>query len=321
MKKNAFPSWAIPVLVVIIIAVAMTMVALVAQRRRSETFRAPRGPRIVGGWQAGSYPSWMVHLGNCGGSLISPTFVLTAKHCNAVVNGTVRIGNVEERLIAQVIPHENPFVDLTLLKLNEPSTQTPIVMYKKRVGKDRVLKAIGHGVTQSYNFYKVKFGMEPYPSSSHHVLMETIMNAAPMKECSRSFIQANRRRRGNMNAKEIEEIKNFCKANYSRYSPDMQGECDALGTKNREDIVRDVKTLINFEKGLKTMCVTSPYGGVCNGDSGGPLFISDWEGPFLVGVAKAGNSGCPNNAYDGKYMALFTPIRAYRDWIRFFAGV
>lgn len=53
--------------------------------------------------------------------------------------------------------------------------------------------------------------------------------------------------------------------------------------------------------------------GVCSGDSGGPLFISDADGPnTLVGITSFGPSTCGTpNIPDG-----FTNVKIYKDWIQ-----
>jgi len=55
--------------------------------------------RIVGGTsvlQSSQRYPWFVFLGNCGGMLVAPTFVLTAAHCLQSSNegGTVRVGSI-----------------------------------------------------------------------------------------------------------------------------------------------------------------------------------------------------------------------------------
>ena len=53
--------------------------------------------------------------------------------------------------------------------------------------------------------------------------------------------------------------------------------------------------------------------GVCSGDSGGPLFISDANGPnTLVGITSFGPSNCGTpNVPDG-----FTNVKLYKDWVQ-----
>lgn len=56
--------------------------------------------------------------------------------------------------------------------------------------------------------------------------------------------------------------------------------------------------------------------GVCEGDSGGPLFVRDTNGyPKLVGVASFG-TGCGSRS-----PGVFTRITYYLEWISFVTGI
>src|SRR3954449_348189 len=115
---------------------------------------AAPSPAIVGGHDAaaGAYPSIAeVHLGKsflCTGTLIAPTWVLTAGHCGSITGAAVatpaswpaplidvRIGGTtsgtgEQVPVAQAIVEPDYLLtsghDVTLLKLAAPSTQAPV---------------------------------------------------------------------------------------------------------------------------------------------------------------------------------------------------
>lgn len=154
--------------------------------------------RIVGGTKSTKdrYPYQVALVENgsqfCGGSLISPTWVLTAAHCFGSVTD-VEIGRfdlendseVYERIKVQhEIPH--PYFDMAtldydfmLLKLEQPSNYTPVMIddggsVNLIYGQD--LTVIGWGKT-SYSIF----------SSSSNVLLEVEVDYVPKDMCNRRF--------------------------------------------------------------------------------------------------------------------------------------
>ena len=111
---------------------------------------------IINGYT--TYRSWFVKLNGCGGTIISPDTILTAKHCGNQVNFKAKIGlyrkgdpsnggkrRVEEIRVKKSINH--PSWDLQILKLERRSTFKPIKLFTGKLEKGQRLAAFGFGNT------------------------------------------------------------------------------------------------------------------------------------------------------------------------------
>jgi secreted trypsin-like serine protease len=105
-----------------------------------------------------TYRSWFVKLNGCGGMLIAPDTVLTAKHCSHQLNFKAKIGlyrkgdpdnggkrKIEEIRVVRAIKHAS--WDLQILKLERRSTFQPIKLFTGKLEKGQRLAAFGFGNT------------------------------------------------------------------------------------------------------------------------------------------------------------------------------
>lgn len=142
-------------------ALTMLLVAVVAcavvWRQRFETYTA--AVAVVGGQPANSsrYPYYCLILGPgaCGGVLVGPTTVLTAKHCGgqAMVGASVFIGGVtpagqpsqgEDRRTVTAVKQVAGF-DIMILTLDKPSTKRPISLATRLPPPSTPVTILGRG--------------------------------------------------------------------------------------------------------------------------------------------------------------------------------
>jgi secreted trypsin-like serine protease len=164
------------------IILLMTTTPLLAMPPESTTYQ--RVPRIIGGHEAwsGAWP-WMVSINysadkrpHCGGSLIHPSWVLTAAHCTGMpkdpqlkaadmfvvvgLHSQSRVGQEGERLeVKQVIQHPDwqkadsySWADIALLELASPSKYTPAELVAKEspvILPDKMATVLGWGKTST----------------------------------------------------------------------------------------------------------------------------------------------------------------------------
>ncbi|KAK0159122.1 hypothetical protein PV328_010045 [Microctonus aethiopoides] len=214
---------------------------------------------------------------DCGGTIISSRFILTAAHCVSNINehvpilvrlGSVRLDdegdNVQEILINNIIPHpkykrSQVYNDIALIKLSKSIKWTTTV--KPICLQTKALESIDINVNVS--LIVAGWGATDIDQdSSMHLMKSPSLKLVPRKDCGESYTGFRQLPRG-----------------------------------------LDDKVLCAIDADI------SRHADTCQGDSGGPFIMRMLTEDIIIGITSFGQS-C-----GGPTPGVYTSVNAFLDWI------